>query len=410
MLKVKRNFPSFIEAFMDYTKDVEAPESFLRWSAVSIVAGALERKVWVVFNNTHIIYPNEYIMLIGPPGLAKKSSSSGLAYELLQGVADIKFMSTQVSAASLVDQFSKAGTDKTIKIGEHTYFHSSLYVYSSEAAVTLKELTGGGSIIELLTDFYDCAPAGWHNDRAWSKETMGGGRTSIFNPCLNMLACSTPDWIVKSIGRDAIQGGFASRILFVVQEGKPERSVGWIDDTDTESHNETKLKLIQDLHAISTLNGKFKVTKDFKDSFNAYKRECDAAIVSNTAGDMAGYYARKLWHIMKLAQVMALDKSDQLVLSPEHLDQAARLLRSIEPNMSKAFGSAGYNTRARHIDLIYETIKAKGAMSKRDIARLFYKDLDSKGLEDCLQTLITMGRVTVRLHSGMLIYSAEKLV
>ncbi len=395
-----RKFPNFIEGFMDYTQHVEAPEKFLRWSAISALAGALERKVWINFNGTHPVYPNMYIMLIGAPGLAKKSSSSELAVDLIKANKELRFMSTQMTAASLVQQLVEAGKNRFVTYEGEKYHNSSLYLYSSEAAVTLKEITG--SVTELLTDFYDCKPSWWNNEVAWTKETKSDGRVSIFNPCTNMLACSTPDWLVRAIGADDIKGGFASRIIFVVQRGKPEKTVGWVDSLP--DMRKLRGDLISDLNQVSTLQGQFLADKTFGNAFNTFKKRHEGWLEKNSGDKMIGYHARKAWHIMKLSQILAINTSDALLVTGEHWESAERMLTELEGDMYHAFGSTGHNYNAHQINAVWEFVRNRETFTKKQILAAFWQDLDSKALNETLGTLASMEKIKVMGTPSGIIY------
>ena len=191
---VLRNYPDFIKSFLHFSSSVPAPGKFLKWAALSIVAGALERKVWIR-NAGYLLHPNLYIMLVGDPGISRKSTSSQTAMKILRKVPDMYFLSTQVTSASMILAMRESGLNRYVKLNGLSYYNSSSFLYSSEAAVTLKEIQG--SIIELLTDFYDCQPNGWNTgeETPWEKRTKSDGPIRIFNPCLNMLACSTPNYL-----------------------------------------------------------------------------------------------------------------------------------------------------------------------------------------------------------------------
>ena len=61
---------SWIELFVEQTAETASPPIFRKWAAISAVAGAMERKSWIVTRGTPL-YPNLYIILIGPPGVGK---------------------------------------------------------------------------------------------------------------------------------------------------------------------------------------------------------------------------------------------------------------------------------------------------------------------------------------------------
>lgn len=395
----KRNFESFIEGFLEYSKNIESPEKFLLWSAISCIAGALERKTWLMYSGgTQYVYPNEYIMLVGESGV-KKSTGASTAIDLLHEVQGVKFMSTQVTAASLVKQLSDAGNDKTLVHNGQNYKNSSIYLFSSEASVTLKELHGGGSVVELMTNFYDCEPAGWSSTRYWSKETIGGGKSLVYNPCINMLACSTPNWLVKSIGKSEIQGGFTARILFVVQQGKSERSIGW-HDIDQAGLLDMRRKLVEDLRQIASMSGQFSVSKDFGPAYNKMKHEVEAYLAANPHTPLAGYYARKMWHCLKLCQILAADQGNEKLITTMHLDTARKLLESLEPDMASAFGVHGENIKTQSLYSMWKVMSARDIITKKELLRLVHKDVDYKIMAEHISTLQDMGKIKVEVSNG----------
>ena len=57
-------------SYTSATQDDRSPEIYRKWSGISLVAGAMERKVWVKtgMNRT---YCNLYVLLVGPSGTGK---------------------------------------------------------------------------------------------------------------------------------------------------------------------------------------------------------------------------------------------------------------------------------------------------------------------------------------------------
>jgi len=269
-------------------------------------------------------------MLVGPAGLVKKSTSSKKAFEILSACEDFRFMSTQFTSAALVNQLEAAGQGRFVEMDSEKFINSSVYIYASEAINTIKEKEG--AIIHMLTDLYDCGSDGWSNDIAgWSKETISNGRINIFNPCLNFLGCSVPEWLVKGIGKDDLKSGFASRTLFIVHEAAPERSFDWDEDIEDLSH--MRPKLIEDLQIISHLKGEYATTKGFRQRFNKFDKDMRKFLVNNPADCLYGYFARKTWHLLKLCQILTASKSNDMIIKEGTLDDAEATLEEGEKNM-----------------------------------------------------------------------------
>jgi len=402
---IVRNFKKFIEGFLEYTKYIEAPETYLRWSAISIIAGALERKVWIDFKGQLDCYPNMYIILVGPPGLVKKSTSSKKAFELLSPLENLSFLATQFTDAALVKQLDKAGK-RIIEIEGTEYPNSSVYIYASEAINTLKAQQGSGdnAIIRMLTDFYDCGMTRWSTEIGWSKETAGEGRINIFNPCVNLLACSVPDWLVQSIGKEDLKSGFASRCLFIVHEEVPSRQYDWDDKLPNMRHMETALT--EDLMDISHLKGPFTVSQDFKEKWNVFDRAHKILLSENQDDQMYGYLARKPWHLLKLSQICKVSESSDMQLTGKNWEQAKIILEDIESTMYGAFGHAQETQNFQLLCEIWDTLRVDLRIwTRRNISLRFIR-IEQKIVDDSLSRLVGLGKLNVIRTPASLTYQA----
>ena len=397
-----RNYPDFIKAFMEYTSYVEAPSKFLRWSAISTIAGALERKVWINFKDQIFCYPNHYICLIGAPGLAKKSSSSRQALGLLQEVEGVNFCGTQMTTAGLIDELRRVGSSKRFEYQGDAYAHSAVFIYSSEAAVTLKG-DMQNMLIQNLTDLYDGGPEGWNLNAAWIKR-LKNEETKIFNPCINLLACSTPVWLVDSIGKENLDSGFASRILFVVQKGRPERSFGW---KKTPSMKDMSPKLVEDLIEMHHLQGEYKTSPCFREKFDELDEKNKLFIEKNAGHLMIGYYARKLWHTLKLAQVLQAAKSDEMILTGERLEEAVTMIEELESDMEGAFANVNMSDAGKLIVQVWNFILSLDATEPVliDMVKKKFWSEEPNALTKIFNQLRTLGKLTnPDLKEGQICY------
>src|SRR3990172_10634322 len=86
---------NFIEQYLQYIGDTEAPQIFHRWCAISLLGVWLGRSVTFKFGHTEI-FPNNYIMLMGTPG-TRKSSAIKIAKKLLKEAGYDKFAGDKTS-------------------------------------------------------------------------------------------------------------------------------------------------------------------------------------------------------------------------------------------------------------------------------------------------------------------------
>lgn len=391
-----RNYPDFLTAFDEYTEFVEAPESFLRWSAISVIAGAMGRKVWINFKNQELWFPNLYIVLIGGSGVTKKSTSSSFAIDLLGPIDNVRQLTTTFTGASLIQQLSEAAFNDKVTYQGKDYVHSSLYCYSSEAINTIGDKEGG--IIHLLTDFYDCKPKGWNDKVAWEKGTKGDGITRVYNMCVNFLGCSTPDWLVKGLGQTDIKGGFASRVIFVCYEGLCPRDFGW-DDLPDRRH--MRSKLIEDLTEIAHYQGELKTSREYKHEFVAMDRQNKLKLVElGEENTMSSYFARKPFQVAKLSQVLHVSQNDLgTPISGETLLRAKAMIEELEEPLEERLTTMSSSADIQLAGRIWKRVYAdpgtrQGLAISSEQIRGWFPHVNRQDITAAMQHLISIRKLS----------------
>src|SRR5574338_1341831 len=104
---MSRKFPDWLTAFCNYASFGEAPRRMYFWTGVSVVAGALRRRVWI--DQAYFSwYPNFYVILVAPPGIVSKSTTADVGMSLLRQVSDVKFGPSVVTWQALVQSFAQS--------------------------------------------------------------------------------------------------------------------------------------------------------------------------------------------------------------------------------------------------------------------------------------------------------------
>lgn len=320
-----RNFPDFISSYAEYAKDNWCPEKFHFWSAVSVVAAALERKVWMVqaYDPRVIHYPNLYVMLVAAPGDGKTSAASRAVkflHELTSPEGKVNFIPEQITHAALMKAMS---VKKRFFVGPQEYTHSSAYFYAGEASNAMAEIKGGGDIFPLLTQAYDC-------DDKISKSTVARGTEVVSFPCMNVIACSTFDHLKNMLTNGGILGGFVSRFTFVVSKEQLIRTPTIMDEDLGKEDDPRSFLLLQDLQEIYGLAGRFKPDADYRKLFAKFFPDNDRARHARASEKEKAIFARKGAAIIKLSMILAASEASDLVLKGHHWVKSAELLRSLE--------------------------------------------------------------------------------
>lgn len=376
---------SFLENYLKFTHTQEATDRVHTWVALSIVAAALERKVWL--NRAHYtLYPNLYTAIVGPSGIVRKSTSSAIGIDLLNNLNSVNMMSESMTSASLITQLVDANSEFEYK-GKHIK-QAAVFAYASEFHIMLKE--NFGSVIELLTTFYDCQP----NDSRipWRHVTVGDGERCVYGPCLNILGASTPAWLVKSIPANEMEGGFASRIIFVMED-QAKRAIAWPDLEGTPEDTESKKRfLVAELKRIHEMRGFFITTPEVREQGQKWYESHQRFLRANTDQRFAGYYGRKFDTILKVCMILSAAESSSLEIRLPHFEQALALLQDIEGRMFEAFSSHGENPDAKPIEKIWRFLCEKGKASLSEITSFMRKDANHDSVQRMLFSLEIMRR------------------
>lgn len=344
-----RHYPDWLAAFMDYASIGEAPRHMYFWSAVSAVAGALRRKVWIdqaIFR----WYPNFYIAIVAPPGVVSKSTTAGIAMNLLRKVPDIKFGPDIVTWPALVTAFAEAR--EGFEVGDQIHTMSAMTLESSELGNLID--FRDDAMINLLIHLWD------GKEGAMQKKTKASGNDDVENPWINLIGCTTPAWIAGNVPEYAIGGGLTSRIIFVYADKKAKYVAYPGDEVDSNTFNEMTQKLVEDLTHISKLTGAYKLTPEAKRWGRAwYEQHWKVKNINLDDERFGGYVARKQTHLHKLAMVLAAATSDNLVIEVEHLQIADTMISDLEGDMQFVFSKIGKSEAALHTERLIWFVQQK---------------------------------------------------
>lgn len=322
-----RNVKDWLDGFMCLTENSEPPILYRKWSGISTIAAALQRKVVLNLGLSLNIYPNFYIVLVGPSATGK-GTAMRYASDILKEVPSIKTAAQATTLQKLISRMKENNlTDVNPETGRQSY-HSSMTIFSEEFTVFL-----GYRNLELMSslcDWFDC------KDR-WCYDTIKRDNEEIVGVWVNLLGGTTPDLIQSSFPTESIGGGLTSRIIFVNEE-KRDKLV--IFPAATKAEIELQQYLIQDLEKISLLSG---IVHLDTQAMGFYADWCMKAADNPPFHDKKfdGYNGRRRRHLNALATVCSASHSDSLTISLDDIERAAHLLAEVEVKMGTVFRGIG---------------------------------------------------------------------
>ena len=393
-----RKHSDWLTAFMDYASYGEAPRHMYFWSGVAAVAGALRRKVWI--DQAYFKwYCNMYVILVAPPGIVSKSTTAGVAMNILRKVPGIKFGPDVVTWPALVSAFAESTEGFEHEGAIHPM--SALTLESSEFGNLLNPQDK--DMVDLLVALWDGKPG------TFEKKTKHSGNDSIENPWINLIACTTPSWIAGNFPEYMIGGGFTSRCIFVYADAKAKYVAypGLRVPTNLESIAEG---LAEDLAHISMLSGEYKLTADAIAWGEAwYKRHYTVRSASLDDDRFGGYVARKQTHIHKLAMVLAASSGDMMEITSDHLTIADQMVTDLEPDMSFVFSKIGKSETALYAERLVWFVHSKGAVPYHEAYRYVHSYFPSmRDFEDVLAGCVRAGYLKLEQSGSVVMLRAAE--
>jgi len=318
---VKRHFPDFLSAYMEYACDSYCPDDFHFWTGMSILAGALERKVWVR-NGKISYYPNIYVFLVTYAGVGK-STALNRGVDLLEMIKqetnkNLLLIPEQITEPAFIDAMKNK---QALQISDtKSIFHSSGYFYASEASSSALQNTHG-DFVATVTGFYDCPPV-------FRKQTLSRGNIEFHNVCFNMVAGATFDYLKNLVNESSVMGGFASRVIYVVNKERLIRTPKWGASEDR-AGDKLKQKLYEDLTQIHLLQGSFIPTPEFIEAWEAFQPESDRLLAALNSPRLESMSARRSNHVMKTAMLLSVSEGNEKKLELKHWERAVKLVDKV---------------------------------------------------------------------------------
>ena len=379
----------WLTSFMEYTKGTESPRFFYWWAGVATIAGALQRQIYFSRGILNKLYPNFYVILVGPPG-GRKEAPVDISGRFLRS-AGVSILHGTTTPEGLMFQLlaSKKPLREVEKKEELTGKIKSLFVPECIGFLQAKELSSLFSsrnyvenLIVFLTDVWDC-----HDE--WDYTTKGGGKTPINKIYINLLGASTPEWLAKCFTADSFGGGFMGRTIFIYQDNFGKRRIPPSKLVKTKRQEELELILKLDLQHIAQLQGAMNFSPEASEFFdNWYMQQ-----KYNPAGRMARYHKTKHVHAQKLAMIISISEDDEMIVQKAHLVKALGILDSTEKTMPEAFAYVGVTNEARVAQVILEFLLSKGGQVEyQELSRHVRKFIRSrKELAGILEMLVDSG-------------------
>jgi len=374
----KRACDNWLKTFLDWTMPVsEAPKSLLTWTGLFCISAVMKNKVRFSreYTKKYDILTHTYIIFVGPPGVVRKSTSAGYAQELILEMneeilatdpAYVLFGPTSGSHVAIIDKMSNnQDGSMTIISGEFGNIVSTMPEETYDLFAKLFDTDASALRLE-------------HSTRAHKDEV-------VLEPNLNLLGCTTPDWIMQNTGY-MLGGGFAARTVFVFEYKARQRHLFYKDvGPSVDELDLMKKSLTKDLARIGNLKGEFKpktekLAKRMDDWYLSY-------VDTPAERGAETFQARKHIHTLRTAMVLSACERDDLVITEAHFDQALELINDVESKLSRGLSSMGRNPYSSAMYGVLEYIEKNDPVAEGKLIAYFYNDIPIAEIHNILEVL-----------------------
>lgn len=318
----------------DFIADVQAlfaneisPEIFKLWCGISLVAGAMERRVWSK-NFKGTTYASMYVLLVAPPGTGKGIISTVRRLWTKATKTGTKIPAFHVAPSSM----TKAALIDTLAASKATfvppkgmpYNYSTLNIASEEFSV--------------LVPSYDMEYIGtlngiWNNEdlhdeaRRYSKTP----NLKIENPQLNIIAGTQPSYMASLLPEEAWNTGLARRLIMIYSAEKVKYDLF----AEAPDRDESQRRVLARLGEMSQLWGEIVWEAEAIAGFREWVAGGEEPLPSHAK--LVHYTTTRQQYVFKLAMVSSVCQGNSLRITGEDFMRALSWLLMAERLMPDVF-------------------------------------------------------------------------
>ena len=149
---------SWLDTYIEYTRNQESPTSFHEWSALCLLSAAVGRNVWIP-RIKYTIFPNIFVILVAGSAKCKKSTAIKIGERILKSTTEPPMIFAQrVTTEALINSLEMNKVEG----------QCAGIIIADELSVFMAAGSKESGIIPMLTTLYD-------SPDEWTYHTVGRG-------------------------------------------------------------------------------------------------------------------------------------------------------------------------------------------------------------------------------------------
>lgn len=369
----------WLDAYMKYVSQSKSPETFRLWSGISVLSSTLKRNIFLWFNQEFKVFPNQYIILTGPPGVGKGAAMNP-ATNLAKEAGVVNYLSDRITAERIVELIAQGFTHPVVTTtGGVT---TSQAVTEHTATILSDELPVFIGSSDWMLPFL-CT--------IWTKnefdyQTKHKGNKYIKEMCVSILGGCVPEYLRK-LCKDTlapVTGGFTARCIFVYASKETQLPhIKW--GAPDKQKSQLEHDLIEDLKTVSRIGGEIYLTPEAQTYWESKYGQVTSGDFESDA--LANFKSRIPSHVLKCAMTLCLSEQDDLLITRPQLEKAVALVEQVRDNVDVTFRAVGESSLAVAQDRVMKFIEGRGICTSKEILKYNSRHITEEQLLAILKTL-----------------------
>jgi hypothetical protein len=367
---------SWIDQVMAATAEAETPRSFVKWAALSAISAVVADRVYLD-KFYYKLYPNIYVLLIADSGL-RKGFAASLAKLLVSKIDNTRVISGRNSIEAIIKDLSTTVTRP--KRAPLTKAHG--FIVSGELSTTFID---NPFTFTILTDLHD----GHYHSEGWKVTLKSTGVEQLKDISVTMLGAVNPPLFKSMITQKDVTGGFVARCIIVEEKRRALKNA--LTRAPVVSLNIEEL--LKHLQEISEVTGQFVWEEEARDFFESWYNKYNPEELSDETGTANRIHDQ----ILKVAMLLSLSESKELVLCIHHITDAMELLNHATATASSIGKGQGLTDFGPKIKLVLEELynSKEHRVTRSLLLRKYWGDFTSHELDVIVDTLEKAGGIRV---------------
>lgn len=385
---------TWLDDLMKATEESESPRQFIYWAGLTAISAVLRKRVWMRRKNVYMMYPNLYVIIVAKAG-GRKQFPVDVLRSLLWEVKSTRVISGQNTIEGIIGNLRLARTTEENKVVETD---AQACMVSSEFSNLLK-----GDASEALTVFTQWYDTHSIECREWRK-TLKAEEYVLKNICVSLFGATNAEHFNRKLTEADIKGGFIGRCLLV--ESNKRAKLDPLVDDDEDLPLIDWAKLAERLKEIEQINGQFRLDTQAKNHFKEWYFEFNKGLENAEWVDLTGFAERVHDHILKTTICLTVDESNELTGQLKHLEKAMELVLPLLDRARELLRGKGKSDTGEQTALVLQSIldRPDYRVTRENILRRHWNDLDSTSLDICVRTLVGGGYIEEKMVDNKVVY------